>query len=330
MDVQQPDVQNRLNIVLSELDLNATCISAVQHRHLASCDVVLNKDCRVKHLEQLATEIALRMKSKTEPIISPVTEKGVVCLRFAISDSQAILFSSLYNEKETPAGTLPFLLGEGEAGQKIWTDMANNPHMLVAGTTGSGKSVLLHVLIANALKRKDVELMLVDPKFGVEFTKYSNQAEVAIDYNSTIAFLDKLELVMNHRYQRMAKAGTMVPDAFTKKLLIIDEAADLMLQDKKNNNQFENKLCSLAQKSRAAGIYIVLATQRPSVDIITGLIKANFPARVACKVSSSTDSKVVLDRAGAEMLLGRGDAIINNSQYSYTRFQVALAETVAT
>jgi S-DNA-T family DNA segregation ATPase FtsK/SpoIIIE len=245
--------------------------------------------------------------------------------------AETIQFEDLYDPNDTPEGILPFLLGEGDDGQKIWMDMACNPHLLVAGATGSGKSIFLHILIANALKRKDVDLMLVDPKFGVEFGKYSNQAEVANNYDDAILFLETLELLMNSRYQRMAKLGVnsieQRPELFTKKLLIVDEAADLMLLDssKRNPNRglFETKICGIAQKARAAGIYLVLATQRPSVDVITGLIKSNFPARLACQVSTAIDSKVILDCVGAEALLGRGDAILNSPQHNYTRFQVA-------
>jgi len=325
------ELQSQMNAVLTSLSLDAKCISATSYRHVASCNVELGPSCRVQHLTNLSQEIALRIKSIKEPKITTIPKEGVVQFRFVMDKADVVKFEDLYNPNEIPAGVLPFLLGEGDDGQKIWMDMSCNPHLLVAGSTGSGKSVLLHVLIANALRRNDVDLYLVDPKFGVEFGKYANKASVANNYNEAITFLEELELLMNSRYKRMAKLGVSSieqnPGLFTKKLLIVDEVADLMLYDadKTNPNRglFENKICSIAQKARASGIYLVLATQRPSVDVITGLIKSNFPARLACKVSTAVDSKVVLDRIGAESLLGRGDAILKNDQHYYTRFQVA-------
>lgn len=327
------ELVERMNAALSALALNAICVDAQRNRHLAFFDVELRESTRVRDLELHSREISLRMRSKTEPIITPVHKEGVVRFRFAMDDAVTILFDPLYNNATAPEGMLPFILGETDEGKPLWVDMAKNPHMLVAGSTGSGKSTLLHLLVANALRRNDTDLILIDPKFGVEFSRYDkhNKASVSVNYEQAIDALIFLKNQMNYRYQLMAMHGiTSVeqnPDFFPKTLVVVDEVAELMLQDadKRNPNKglFEDLLCSIAQKARACGIYIVIATQRPSVDVITGLIKANFPARIACKVSTSTDSKVILDQVGAESLLGRGDAIIKTSHLDYVRFQVA-------
>lgn len=325
----------QMNQALKSLEIDAMCVNAQRNRHLAFFDVELQNATRVRDLELKSREISLKLKSKTEPIISPIHEEGVVRFRFAMGNSATIPFNALWNGTTIPGGFLPFLIGETDEGNPLWIDMARNPHMLVAGSTGSGKSTLLHVLIENALRRDDVDLMLVDPKFGVEFSRYERKASVAKDYDDAIVFLQRLSSQMNNRYKLMAAIGISSieqrPDLFKKTVLIVDEVADLMLYDSNKNNphkgMFEDLLCNIAQKARACGIYMVIATQRPSVDVITGLIKANFPARLACKVSTATDSKVILDRVGAESLLGRGDAIINNSQNNNVRFQVAYVET---
>lgn len=324
-----------MNDVLSSLSLDAECVAAQRNRHLAFFDVKLGDSTRVRNLELFSCEISLGLRSVTEPIITPRLKDGVVRFRFAMDNAEAVNFYDLYKEhcNEVPDGLMPFLLGETDEGKPMWLDMATNPHMLVAGATGSGKSVLLHVLIANALQRSDIDLMLVDPKFGVEFGKYEDCAEVARDYDEALEFLINLEETMNNRYKKMAKWGVSSiehnPDIFKKKLLIIDEIADLMLYDRNKSNpnkgKFEDLLCSIAQKARACGIYMVIATQHPSVDIITGPIKANFPARLACRVSTASNSKVILDRPGAESLLGRGDAIISSAKYD-VRFQVAFVD----
>lgn len=319
-----------LNNVLSGLKIEAECVTARKHRHMSFYDLVLRPRCRVRDIEALAVEIALAIKSRMIPIIKPVTEKGVVQIQSAHRPADVIDFHELYAAAERPAGGLPFLLGETTEGNPLWVDMAKNPHLLLAGGTGSGKSVLLHVLIANASKRKDVELYLTDTK-AVEFSSYNNHGirplvqGLTVTYSKTVEMFEHLHKHMNYRYDYMSKCGVSnvdaIPGIFNKILVVVDEAADLMLCDQKK--RLEKLVVGLAQKSRAAGIYLVLATQRPSVDVITGLVKANFPARVACRVPSRTDSITVLDSAGAELLIGRGDAIIKNYNNDGTRFQSA-------
>lgn len=317
-----------LNKVFEGLKINATCVSAYSHRHFSFYDVELGPGCMVSKLRHFSNEIALGLKSRSIPIVKTITEKGIVRLQVVNSVPETLPFEKMYSSAIKPEGMLPFLFGETNEGTHLWVDMAKNPHMLVAGTTGSGKSVFLHTLIANALRDECCYLHLVDPK-GVEFMAYKDVAETFdITYDDTVNMLTNLAKEMEWRYTYLAKLGISSVEGyhggiFGYKLVIIDEVADLMLADK--NKQFEIQLIKLAQKCRAVGIYLVLATQRPSVDVLTGTIKANFPARMSCKVSSRVDSNVILDMPGAEHLVGRGDAILKNNEYDCIRYQIAKA-----
>ena len=319
------------NQVLSGLQIKATCVNAEQHRHLAFYDLRLDSGCRVRRIELFSREIALGVRSKTSPIITSIPEKGIVRIRVANETSDILKFDDLYQADEKPVGIFPCLLGETDTGAKLWVDLAMHPHTLIAGGTGSGKSTALHIIIANAIRNDDVLLYLVDPKNGVEFGLYNKMANyIATSYEETIYMLKELCAEMDRRYFVLHELGMSSieqnPNVFPKIAIIVDEVADLMIFDSSkqpNKGCFERLLVTLAQKSRAAGIYIVLATQRPSVDVLKGTIKANFAARIACRVSSAIDSKVILDRSGAESLLGRGDAILDSSTHECVRFQVA-------
>lgn len=322
-----------LNDILSGLSIKATCIDAVRRRHIGFYDVKLSPGERVRSIESKATEIALHLKSKTNPVIKLIREEGVVRVQAVFSNPETIPFDSLYANTTVrngvPKGFLPFLVGETHEGDPLWVDMAEHPHTLVAGETGSGKSVFLHLLIANAAQRKDTKLYLIDPK-RVEFSNYSKSkliTHISHEYSDTIATLKNLVSIMEQRYSLMAqmrmKSIKDAPSMFEKIVVIIDEAADLVMQQDKKEKEFESLVVRLAQKSRAAGIYLVLATQRPSVDVITGLIKANFPARIAFKVASKSNSRVIMDANGAETLLGKGDGIIKSANRDYIRFQGA-------
>jgi len=321
-----------LNEVLAGFKIKATCEKVNRRRHLAMYDVRLEPGCRIRQLEIYSREIALALKSKSNPVVQSIPEEGIVRITVAERGSEVLSFRELAEEAQQPEGVLPLLLGELDTGELLWTRMEKNPHMIVAGETGSGKSTLLHTIIANVIDRSDVWLYLVDPKHGLEFGDYETKAYgVAYDYDAALRMLDEIRLNMELRSRFLNSIGQRNiednPSVLPKMLVIIDEIASLMLWDsnKKNPNrgQFEMKLIEIAQKSRAAGIYIVIATQRPSVDVVTGLIKANFPARIACRVSSAVDSKVVLDQTGAEALLGRGDAIISSPEFGFAKFQVA-------
>jgi S-DNA-T family DNA segregation ATPase FtsK/SpoIIIE len=192
--------------------------------------------------------------------------------------------------------------------------MAQAPHMLVGGTTGSGKSTVLHTMIANLIPHNCI-LHLMDTK-NVEFAPYDcgfKNIKVFREYNQCLEQLKALTQEMEWRYNNLS-----VKD-LPYHVLIIDEFADIIIQDE--TKEFQTTLCKLAQKSRAAKIHIILATQRPSANIINGSIKANFPTRLSCKVASALESKIVLDGKGAEKLNGHGDALIKSNDCM--RFQVA-------
>ncbi len=334
MNFTDHQMVSSLNELLQGFNIDAKCIDAKSHRHFAFYDVELARGTRLSRITRYAKELTLAMRAKTDIIVTPIPEKGVVRLHTTHSVADVLPFETLYKQHSAPKDyILPFLFGETAEGKPLWTDMARNPHLLVAGSTGSGKSCFLHVLIANAAKRNDTKLHLIDTK-RVDFGVYDNYDlrtlvhGIAEDYDNAMAMLKSAHIVMEARYKYMSKHGVQSmeqnPNLFDKMLIIIDEAADLMLYNK--TKEFEQLLVRLAQKARAAGIYLVTATQRPSVDVLTGLIKSNFPARVSCKVATKTDSRVVLDQHGAENLAGRGDAIVKQPTSDAVRFQVAYVD----
>lgn len=326
-----------MNEVLQGLGIQGTCVRAEAHRHLAFYDIKLDrKASALGKLRRSAQEIALHLKTKTVPIMRLVPEEGIVRLQVALSDAQPVSLNDLYCGEWIPTNMVfPMLLGETDEGKKFWMDMNHNPHLIVAGSTGSGKSTLLHTLIANALyihalRVRNVNIYLADPK-QVEFTEYKDSSlgnvirNVASSYEEVTKMLQHIRNIMECRYSEMHSLGIRSieenPQKFPLILCIVDEVADLFMQDK--GGALQALVIKIAQKGRACGIFLTLSTQRPSVDVITGLLKANFPGRIACKTASRKDSEVILDRPGAETLLGRGDAVLQNMKYESVRFQVA-------
>jgi len=322
-----------LNKVFQGLKIDATCVNAYSHRHFSFYDVELNPKCKVSKIRHYADEIALGLRSKTTPIIKIIPEKGIVRLQTITTDPSTLYFEDLLAASHKQIIGLNFLFGETNEGNLLWVDMKKNPHMLVAGSTGSGKSVFLHTLIANALRDETCSISLVDPK-GSEFINYKEIADdLCVSYTDTVDMLKRSINEMEYRYKELARCNKISVEGhyagiFGYKLIIIDEVSDLMLQDK--SKEFEESVLKLAQKSRAVGIHLVLATQRPSVDVLTGLIKANFPSRLAFKVSSRVDSNVILDTQGAEYLIGRGDGILATNEYDYVRCQIAMSDPKVT
>lgn len=313
----------KLNSILNAFKISAACRRFHEHKNACFYDIELNPGTRVKDLEKYSTELSLALKAYSKPKIKVLPETGFVRLEYLKSKTNKVSLLDLGRVAIRPTGDLTCLMGETLEGLPLWIDLAKSPHMLVAGSTGSGKSSILHTLIANLLLYPKVEIHLMDPK-NIEFFKYSDKKtrriHVNYSYDECLEDLATLNKEMDRRYS-LIKDFKVNPSNLPFIVLIIDEFADLRLQD--HDNALHKLLCRLAQKSRAARIHIVLATQRPSVNIVDGSIKANFPARLACKVASHVDSKVVLDSPGAEDLVGAGDSIINNGEYNLQRFQAA-------
>lgn len=319
------DSAQQFNQILNSFNIKASCLDARQVDNYIYYDLKLHPHAKVKEIQKYSDEISLALKKPGKPSIKVLHELGIVRMEFALPREKTLkLFDLITNDNILP-GDLVCLLGQTVDGGKVWMDLAQNPHMIVAGATGSGKSTLLHNIIANSLNYNDCIMYLVDPK-NIEFHEYGDKVKrdinVVYTYDETMFVLDTLLLTMEERYTMM-RSGKPATD-FPYILLMIDEFADLIMQDK--DDQFFGKLCRLAQKCRAARISIILSTQRPSVNIINGAIKANFPARIACKVASHVDSKVILDASGAENLFGKGDALLRDNFRHMERFQVAYTD----
>lgn len=314
--------RERLNEVLEELKLKANIIACRTEGPFVVFDLALHSGGKFRQIERFSTEIALALRAVAEPLVYPVTSEGVVRMEVMIREQSTVLFEEVAPHAD---GILPLVLGKTKTGSPFVADLVKMPHVLVGGATGSGKSIMLHSIICGVLGK--AQLALIDPK-RVEFAPYKRikglYAPIAKTTDEAIALLRKLIAEMDKRFAKLEKWGCRDISLCNNKMpyivVVIDELADLMAAAKK---EVQDLLCQLAQKSRACGIHIIAATQRPSVDVVTGLIKANFPARIACRVISNADSRVILDRAGAEKLLGNGDAVIQSSEYDFQRFKGA-------
>lgn len=281
---------------------------------------------RVSKILSLTNDLALALAAAPIRIEAPVPGRGVVGIEVP-NDDKAVV--GLRGALESPAfkkmrARLRIALGQDVSGHSVIANLAAMPHLLLAGATGSGKSVCLNAIIASLLcfnTPDQLQMLLVDPK-RVELTKYNGiphlVAPVLVDTEKVIVALRWVTHEMERRYEAFAKLGVRNLGGYQRLaeerdleplpmlVVIIDELADLMLAAP---DDVERMICRLAQMARATGIHLVIATQRPSVDVVTGLIKANFPARISFAVTSLVDSRVILDVPGAEKLLGRGDML---------------------
>lgn len=314
----------QLNSLFSDFNIAAICQNYAEVKNFCYYDVKLLPRGRIRLLEKCLPELSLALHVPVKLQLKTFNEQGMLRLSYVkeAKTSKVSLFNLGYGLPR-PVGKLTCLLGETPEGSPLWFDLADCPHLLVAGTSGSGKSSLLHSLIANLLLHRETFIILMDPK-NIEFYQYqticSDRISVSFKYEECLSQIEGLCLVMEERYHQIRDLKISA-SSFPFIVLIIDEFADLMLQD--TSKRFHAALCKLSQKSRAAGIHIVLSTQRPSVDVVDGTIKANFPARIACKVSSGVDSRVILDANGAQHLLGCGDALLKNNEHAQQRFQAA-------
>ena len=309
--------ETTFNEILRSYKIKARCVSSNDTNSYMSFDVALEAGGKVRDLTKYADEISLRLKSYTKPTVKVLHNEGVVRVGFA---KKRIGRLELFNLLTKKNDGLNCILGETIDGSIMKMDLSLNPHMIISGTTGSGKSVLLHNIIANLLNNNSSKIVLLDPK-NIEFDIYTNVPNIYVkhSYLDCLTMISYLSKLMDHRYSLIARNVDVSRMPYIT--IIIDEFADLIMQDE--DKQFYYHLCRLAQKCRAAKMHIILATQRPAVDVINGTIKANFPARIACRTSSVTDSRVILDCKGAENLLGKGDALLKDNTRNLERFQAA-------
>ena len=342
VDVNSAGIRERVEVIEHTLDsfgAPATVVEINQGPTITQFGVEPNyvvlrggKRTKVKvgKIASLADDLALALAARSIRIQAPVPGKGYVGIEVpnsakALVSLRDVMESDEYGKMKSP---LKIGLGQNVAGQPIVADLAAMPHLLIAGTTGSGKSVCVNGLIACLLLQNtpdDLRLVMIDPK-RVELTGYNGvphlAAPVVVDMDRVIGTLQWALREMDNRYKLFAGVGARNITEYNKKtrrdgntnklpyiVIIIDELADLMMLAPEDT---ERSITRLAQMARATGIHMVIATQRPSVDVVTGLIKANFPARIAFAVASSTDSRVILDTTGAERLLGQGDMLFQS------------------
>jgi len=281
---------------------------------------------KVDRIISLANDLALSLAASSIRIEAPVPGQAVVGIEVpnTISSSvslRGVIETSVFQKIEARS-KLSLSLGKSAGGEAVAADLARMPHLLIAGATGSGKTVCLNSIICCLLLHNtpnEVRFIMIDPK-RVELTPYNSIPHLAtpviVDTNKAISTLRWLSQEMDKRYEKFAAATVRNIEGFNKNkqgderlpnlVVVIDELADLMMA---GFDEVEHLLCRLAQLARATGIHLVVATQRPSVDVVTGLIKANFPTRISFAVTSQVDSRTILDGAGAEKLLGRGDML---------------------
>ncbi|HHU70535.1 MAG TPA: DNA translocase FtsK, partial [Clostridiales bacterium] len=293
---------------------------------------------KVSKITSLSDDIKLNLAASDIRIEAPIPGKAAIGIEVPNKENSMVSLREMFESDKFKAQSsgIAFAVGKDIGGQTIVTDIAKMPHMLIAGATGSGKSVCINTLIMSILYKYDpseVRLIMIDPKV-VELNVYNGIPHLLIpvvtDPKKASAALNWAVVEMTERYQKFADAGVRDLKGYNEKagqlehledesvqrlpqiVIIIDELADLMMVAP---GEVEDSICRLAQLARAAGIHLVIATQRPSVNVITGLIKANIPSRIAFSVSSAIDSRTILDGSGAEKLLGKGDMLFFPTGY---------------
>ena len=317
-----------LNEILTSYGIEADCESYSKVRNIGLYNLRLHRGAFVKDIKRALEEISIWLEAYSKPILNARYKFGQIRLEVQEEKASKLDFFECFPEQE-PSATIPIFLGNSVEGEDITFDLSKNPHTIIAGATGSGKSTMLHSLIANLIPLSDVSTTLIDTK-AIEFDPYKDafdNVSVITSYDEANALFFDLMEEMNARYEKIRKEKLPTDYYATRnngskrKVIIIDEYADLIIND--GDKSLRRSICNLAQKCRAAGMFIIIATQRPSVKILDGNVKANFPARISCQTASGIDSRVILDVNGAEDLVGAGDSIIHNSKYSWTRFQCA-------
>jgi S-DNA-T family DNA segregation ATPase FtsK/SpoIIIE len=338
---QSPDEIRRrsevLERTLAEFDVRATVVNVEQGPTVTCFELELEPGTKISKLTGLEDNIAMAMRAQSVRIIAPIPGKGTVGLEIPNTHRSPVYLREILETETFKSKTSPlaFALGKTITGEPYVCDLAQMPHLLIAGTTGSGKSVCLNAIICSILYRMEpdrVKFIMIDPK-RVELNVYRDiphlLAPVVCEPKQAANALAWAVKEMDSRYKKLEALGVRNidgynaivcsdqphPKAMGQQLeymphivIVVDELSDLMLLAR---NEVEESIVRLAQMSRAVGMHLIVATQRPSVNVITGIIKANFPCRIAFQVSSKVDSRTILDSAGAEALLGKGDMLFS-------------------
>ncbi len=332
------ETAGKLQMILKQFGVNVTVTNVSRGPSVTRYELQPEIGTKVSKITSLTDDIKLNLAASDIRIEAPIPGKAAVGIEVPNKGRDTVYIRDLIESKELKENKskIAFAAGKDISGKVIVADIAKMPHMLVAGTTGSGKSVFTNSIIMSILYRAtpdEVKLLIVDPKV-VEFGIYNGIPHlitpVITDPKKAAGALNWAVAEMSDRYKKFAATGTRdlkgynetiengeyegdeKPEKLPQIVIIIDELADLMMVAAKD---VEDAICRLAQLARAAGIHLVIATQRPSVDVVTGLIKANIPSRVALLVSSGTDSRTIIDMNGAEKLLGNGDMLFYPSGY---------------
>lgn len=321
---------SKLEETLKNFHVDARVVQVTQGPAVTRYEIQPNVGVKVNSIVRLADDIALNLEAKSIRIEAPIPGKAAVGIEVENDHINMVALREIVDSREfkSAKSKITFAVGKDIAGKAIVADLKSMPHLLIAGSTGSGKSVCINSIITSILYKADpdeVKLVLIDPKV-VELGNYNGIPHLLIpvvtEPTKAAAALNWAVAEMTDRYKRFAensvrdlesyndamKAKGEKDEVLPQIVIIIDELADLMMAAP---SQVEESICRLAQMARAAGMHLIVATQRPSVDIITGVIKANIPSRIAFAVSSQFDSRTILDMSGAEKLVGKGDMLFN-------------------